>query len=184
MGRSIVPNALTVSRGIAAVALVWMSDAFHHDSAGMLAALLVFTGSALTDLVDGPLARRLGATTAFGAFADPVADKMLYWSGFITMWRVSPAHGALVPVLIGIYATFAVYDAFTLLLRFVNGVMIPNRFAKWRTALLFVAVEALMLRPMSDSAHAVVPTALYAACILAATVLTFASAAVYAAPRC
>ena len=37
----------------------------------------VFGVAALTDLLDGYLARRLGQTSAFGAFLDPVADKLM-----------------------------------------------------------------------------------------------------------
>jgi CDP-diacylglycerol--glycerol-3-phosphate 3-phosphatidyltransferase len=37
----------------------------------------VFTLAAITDWVDGYLARRLGQMTAFGAFLDPVADKLM-----------------------------------------------------------------------------------------------------------
>jgi len=38
---------------------------------------LIFLIAALTDMLDGYLARRLGQTTRFGAFLDPVADKIM-----------------------------------------------------------------------------------------------------------
>ena len=37
----------------------------------------LFIGAALTDYFDGYLARRLNASSAFGAFLDPVADKLM-----------------------------------------------------------------------------------------------------------
>ncbi len=40
-------------------------------------ALLLFVVAALTDLVDGPIARRLGQVTRLGTFLDPLADKLL-----------------------------------------------------------------------------------------------------------
>jgi CDP-diacylglycerol--glycerol-3-phosphate 3-phosphatidyltransferase len=40
-------------------------------------ALVVFSLAALTDAIDGLLARRLGAVSTFGAFLDPLADKAL-----------------------------------------------------------------------------------------------------------
>jgi CDP-diacylglycerol--glycerol-3-phosphate 3-phosphatidyltransferase len=40
-------------------------------------ACLVFTLAGITDLLDGYLARRLGQTSKFGAFLDPVADKLM-----------------------------------------------------------------------------------------------------------
>ena len=41
------------------------------------AAGLVFAAAAITDTLDGYLARRLGQTTSLGAFLDPVADKLI-----------------------------------------------------------------------------------------------------------
>ena len=43
----------------------------------LLVAAAIFAGAAITDWFDGYLARRLGQTTAFGAFLDPVADKLM-----------------------------------------------------------------------------------------------------------
>lgn len=43
----------------------------------LLVAAVIFAAAAITDWVDGYLARRLGQTTAFGAFLDPVADKLM-----------------------------------------------------------------------------------------------------------
>ena len=42
-----------------------------------LAAAMIFVAAALTDWLDGWLARRLHQTSAFGAFLDPVADKLM-----------------------------------------------------------------------------------------------------------
>ena len=42
-----------------------------------MASAVIFTVAAITDWLDGYLARRLGQTTAFGAFLDPVADKLV-----------------------------------------------------------------------------------------------------------
>lgn len=43
----------------------------------LLVAAAIFAGAAITDWIDGYLARRLGQMTAFGAFLDPVADKLM-----------------------------------------------------------------------------------------------------------
>jgi CDP-diacylglycerol--glycerol-3-phosphate 3-phosphatidyltransferase len=64
-------NALTVARAllvIPVIGLIALGDA--------PLALLVFAGAAATDALDGPLARRRGAT-AVGAALDPLADKIL-----------------------------------------------------------------------------------------------------------
>jgi len=48
-------------------------------------ALLVFCCASLTDLLDGYIARRRGSQTRLGAFLDPVADKLLLTSAFVTL---------------------------------------------------------------------------------------------------
>src|SRR6266571_9477979 len=49
------------------------------------AALLVFCLASLTDLLDGYIARSRGRQTRLGAFLDPVADKLLLTSAFVTL---------------------------------------------------------------------------------------------------
>jgi cardiolipin synthase len=49
------------------------------------AALLVFSAAALTDLLDGYVARRRGSQSRLGAFLDPVADKLLLTASFVTL---------------------------------------------------------------------------------------------------
>jgi len=48
-------------------------------------ALLVFCLASLTDLLDGYIARSQGRQTRLGAFLDPVADKLLLTSAFVTL---------------------------------------------------------------------------------------------------
>ena len=48
-------------------------------------AVVVFCAASLTDLLDGYIARTRGTQTRLGAFLDPVADKLLMTSAFITL---------------------------------------------------------------------------------------------------
>jgi CDP-diacylglycerol--glycerol-3-phosphate 3-phosphatidyltransferase len=82
-----LPNALTAARAllvIPVVGLVATGDAWP--------ALLVFLGAAATDALDGPLARRRGAT-ALGAAVDPLADKILVVGTLaaLAIWGIAPA---------------------------------------------------------------------------------------------
>ncbi len=69
------PNSLTLLRValIPILVLVFFSDLELRFEL----ASLIFIVAALTDWLDGYLARRLDQTTSFGAFLDPVADKLM-----------------------------------------------------------------------------------------------------------
>ncbi len=70
-----VPNALTLLRILLIPVLVVV---FYTPFQGhWLVAAGIFTFAAVTDWVDGYLARRLDQMTSFGAFLDPVADKLM-----------------------------------------------------------------------------------------------------------
>ncbi len=58
-----------------------------------LAALLVFIGAALTDWLDGWIARRFGMMSAFGAFLDPVADKLMVAVALVLIVQRNPELG-------------------------------------------------------------------------------------------
>ncbi len=75
------PNILTLSRfGMAALLMVCLSVTFPGS---MLAALVVFSLAALTDALDGHLARTIYGCTDFGKLMDPLADKVLTAAAFI-----------------------------------------------------------------------------------------------------
>ena len=63
-------------------------------------ALLIFTLAGVTDALDGLLARILNQKTALGAFLDPIADKLILVSAFVTLavQRMIPAWLAVVVI--------------------------------------------------------------------------------------
>jgi len=70
-----IPNSLTLLRVLLIPVLVVVF--YMPFKSHLLVAAGIFTFAALTDWVDGYLARRLGQSTQFGAFLDPVADKLM-----------------------------------------------------------------------------------------------------------
>lgn len=68
-----LPNAISVLRAVSVVPVVLLLD----PPAIAMGALAVFALAAMSDAIDGPLARRLGAVSRLGAFLDPLADKVL-----------------------------------------------------------------------------------------------------------
>jgi CDP-diacylglycerol--glycerol-3-phosphate 3-phosphatidyltransferase len=70
-----LPNSLTLLRVLMIPVMVLI---FFSDISGRyLIAAAIFGAAAITDWLDGYLARRLGQGTSFGAFLDPVADKLM-----------------------------------------------------------------------------------------------------------
>ncbi|MEM6302971.1 MAG: CDP-diacylglycerol--glycerol-3-phosphate 3-phosphatidyltransferase [Pseudomonadota bacterium] len=70
-----IPNTLTMLR---IVLIPVMVGAFYAPFKWhFIVAAAIFSLAAITDWFDGYLARKLGQSTAFGAFLDPVADKLM-----------------------------------------------------------------------------------------------------------
>ena len=65
-----------------------------------LAAAFVFSIASLTDWLDGYLARSMGQTTPFGAFLDPVADKLLVAVALILLVEVHASALLAIPALV------------------------------------------------------------------------------------
>ena len=61
----------------------------------------IFSAAATTDWVDGYLARRLGQTSAFGAFLDPVADKLMVAAALIVLINLDRVHPVVGIIIIG-----------------------------------------------------------------------------------
>ena len=70
-----LPNILTVSRII--MIPIFVAAFYLPVSWSGIACAVVFSAAAATDWLDGYLARKLNQSTPFGAFLDPVADKLM-----------------------------------------------------------------------------------------------------------
>jgi len=77
------PNTITVVRiGLAFVAFWYLlTNTFNAT----IAAMVIFTFAAVTDFVDGELARRSNSITTFGKILDPIADKVLVLGAFAAL---------------------------------------------------------------------------------------------------
>jgi CDP-diacylglycerol--glycerol-3-phosphate 3-phosphatidyltransferase/cardiolipin synthase len=99
-----LPNLLTWLR-IALIpvfiALFYLPDGWLSAHARNLAAAWLFIVGALTDWLDGWLARTLDQTSAFGAFLDPVADKLMVAAALIVLVALGRADVTVAVVIIG-----------------------------------------------------------------------------------
>ena len=81
--RRSIPNALTIARFLAIPVFVWLYlDAGDGPALG---AAIFFAAAALTDQLDGYLARRWHVESRFGKVADPLADRLMIGTAAILM---------------------------------------------------------------------------------------------------
>src|SRR3970040_547777 len=66
-----------------------------------LVATIIFTAAAVTDWLDGWLARKLNQTSAFGAFLDPVADKLMVAAALIILVQLERVDAIIALIIIG-----------------------------------------------------------------------------------
>lgn len=87
-----LPTILTLMR----IALVPVLVVLFYVPYGWsnLASVIVFVLAAVTDWADGFLARRIGQLTRFGAFLDPVADKIMVATALILLVQRQQSHEA------------------------------------------------------------------------------------------
>ena len=96
-----LPNLLTWGRVLAIPLLVAV---FYLPVSAVTQNWLatgIFLLAAITDWLDGYLARRLGQMTAFGAFLDPVADKLLVCAALVVLVSLGRVEALIALVIIG-----------------------------------------------------------------------------------
>ena len=137
-----LPNALTVLRCILAFVVGWT---ILQMAAGQVSVWLpfgLFVGVAATDFLDGYAARKLNAVSAFGAFLDPVADKLLVAISLLALCHLAGWQALLlIPT-----AAIVARDTFVTLIRFVPNISLPvSNLAKWKTAFEMIGIGGYLL---------------------------------------
>lgn len=137
-----IPNILTTFRMLAAPAVVLVFLCLARPYADW-AALILFVGAAVTDYLDGYLARKWNQQSAFGTMLDPIADKAMVILAFLAI--------------VGLYGLtiWIAVPATVILLRevFVSGLreflgdnaskLAVTKIAKWKTTAQMVAISVL-----------------------------------------
>jgi CDP-diacylglycerol--glycerol-3-phosphate 3-phosphatidyltransferase len=93
-----LPNALTIARLLAIP--VFIALVLASDGGRSWAAAIVFGAAAVTDQLDGFLARRWRVESSFGKIADPLADRLLIDAAVILLWHAGrlPWAALLIPL--------------------------------------------------------------------------------------
>ncbi|MCX8017154.1 MAG: CDP-diacylglycerol--glycerol-3-phosphate 3-phosphatidyltransferase [Rhodocyclaceae bacterium] len=96
-----LPNLLTWLRIVlipVVIGIYYLPLPAHEQN---LIATIAFVVAAVTDWFDGYLARKLGQTSAFGAFLDPVADKLMVAAALVVLVRLGRTDAAIAFIIIG-----------------------------------------------------------------------------------
>jgi len=134
------PNKLTLLRII--LSPVFMFFFLMDNVYARVVSLVIFTFAALTDLWDGYLARKYGIITGFGKFMDPLADKILTSTAFISFAALGYVKAWMIMLII-------IREFFITGLRSLaayRGLVIsPTPTAKFKTVLQMVTIVVILL---------------------------------------
>jgi CDP-diacylglycerol--glycerol-3-phosphate 3-phosphatidyltransferase len=99
-----VPNLITLSRIVLIpliIAIFYLPDEWLSFSGKNMTATAIFIFAAITDWLDGYLARKLDQMSAFGAFLDPVADKLIVVGALIVLLTLGRVEMVVALIIIG-----------------------------------------------------------------------------------
>ncbi|GJZ45837.1 CDP-diacylglycerol--glycerol-3-phosphate 3-phosphatidyltransferase 2-like protein [Tanacetum coccineum] len=155
-----LPTILTIGR-VAAIpvivsSLFWVSVAFYMSSRlGTTATTSIFIAAAITDWLDGYLARKMNLGTAFGAFLDPVADKLMVATTLVLLCTKPPEASMLgkVPWLLTVPSIAVIGREITMSAvrewaasqgSKLSGAVAVNNLGKWKTATQMTSLTILL----------------------------------------
>lgn len=135
-----LPNKLTVLRIILVPFMIaaLLIEFPHH----VLVAGLIFGAASITDLLDGKIARKRNLITAFGKFADPLADKILVIASLICFVALKWSDPIL-PILV-LFREFAVTSV-RLVAASKGNVVAANIWGKLKTVTQMIAIIAIFV---------------------------------------
>ena len=138
-----IPTIMTWTRIVAIPFIVWV---FYSDlpveSRNFLATTL-FVVFAITDWLDGYLARKLNQTSSFGAFLDPVADKFLVCASLLVLVDLGRVDVIVALLIIGREIAISSLREWMALIGAAKSVAV-NLLGKLKTTLQMVAIPFLL----------------------------------------
>ena len=143
-----LPNLLTYGR-ILAVPVVTGCILWRGDNARWLA-LLVFIVAALTDFLDGYLARRWRQQSSLGRMLDPIADKLLVAATLLALAGDNTIYGIHTWAGVIIICREVLVSGLREYLAELKVSVPVTRLAKWKTTIQMIAVAVLLAGPALD----------------------------------
>ena len=147
-----LPNKLTVLRLCLVPAIIVVLLLPVNSVTNILGAL-IFLGTALTDMLDGKIARKQGLVTDFGKFLDPLADKFMVISAMMCIMYRSHSEEIIfnvfmILVMVTVFRELAVASIRLIAAKNANIVVAANMLGKIKTVSQIVCVMAVLLEPV------------------------------------
>ena len=147
-----LPNKLTVLR-LCLVPVIIVELLLPVNTVTNILGALIFLATALTDMLDGKIARAQGLVTDFGKFLDPLADKFMCISAMMCiMYR---SHNVelifnmfMVLVMVTVFRELAVASKRLIAAKNANIVVAANMLGKIKTVSQIVCIMAALLEPV------------------------------------
>ncbi|MCJ8170851.1 CDP-diacylglycerol--glycerol-3-phosphate 3-phosphatidyltransferase [Atopomonas sediminilitoris] len=160
-----IPNILTLLR--VALIPVFVVLFYMPFSWSYWAASAVFALAAATDWLDGYLARRWGQTTPFGAFLDPVADKLIVAVALVMLVESHASLWLTIPAAVIICREIVVSALREWMAELgARAHVAVSSIGKWKTAAQMLALVILLANPASANAWVIFGLALLAVAAL------------------
>jgi cardiolipin synthase len=132
------------------VGVYYLPEHWLHVADRNLASTLVFIVAAITDWFDGYLARRWNQTSAFGAFLDPVADKLMVAGALLVLVQLGRVNAIIAFIIIGREITISALREWMAEIGARKSVAVSS-LGKIKTAAQMVAIPMLLFHdPMFD----------------------------------
>jgi len=141
-----IPNLLTWLRILLIpvfVTVFYLSDSTLAPHLKNLIATSVFLLASITDWLDGYLARKLNQTSAFGAFLDPVADKLMVAAALILLVKLGRADAVIAFIIIGREITISALREWMAKIGSAKSVAV-SMLGKIKTAFQMLAITLLL----------------------------------------
>lgn len=141
-----IPNTLSLSRIVMAPVFVILFQ--FENPYSRIAAFVIFGLASLSDSADGHIARKYRMVTGLGKFLDPLADKILVTTAFITLVALDCAPAWMVALIVA--REFYVTGLRSLLANR-GTILAASRIAKTKTGVQMVSITFILLMITSDS---------------------------------
>jgi CDP-diacylglycerol--glycerol-3-phosphate 3-phosphatidyltransferase len=135
-----LPNAITMARIVVIPFFILLT--FYGDPISSFWSAVIYAAAAISDVLDGELARRRNLVTVLGKFLDPLADKLIVMAALVMLVRLGRVASGLV---IALLAREFIVTGLRSIAASEGMVIAAGQGGKWKTALQLTGIITLLV---------------------------------------